>query len=703
MGELLLELFSEEIPARMQARAAEDLKRLASDRLAASGLTFTSARAFATPRRLALVVDGIPASQPDLREEKKGPRVGSPQAAIDGFLKSAGLASLDQCERRDTGKGVFHFVIIEKKGDATNSVLPGLLVDVVQNLPWPKSMRFADLTQRWVRPLHFILALYDGKGVAGALPMGGDRVLRFGMSTRGHPFMAPGEITVTSFADYQVKLLAAKVILDPAARRAEIQRQCEAAALAHGLKVKPDEGLLDEVTGLVEWPVALIGRIDGEYMALPPEILTTVMRAHQKYFALYNTSGALAPHFLVVANIETADGGKAIIAGNERVLRARLSDAKFFWDQDRKTRLADRVLALKGIIFHAKLGSMAEKVARVRALAERIALSIPGASPAQVALAADLAKADLVTGMVGELPELQGIVGRHYARLEGLQGPVADAIADHYRPLGPSDDCPRAPISVALALADKIDTLAGFFAIDEKPTGSKDPFALRRAGLGIIRLILENGLAVKLRPILEAALAAHGASPGGEEGAEAIVRGLLDFLGDRLKVALREQGTRHDLIAAVFAKDMDDLGLIVARARALQEFVGSESGLNLLIAYRRAHNIVRIETTKDRKAAKNENFTHDGAIAPSMLAEAQEKSLVRGLDEAEAWFAAHRIDDDLPGAITALSKLRAPVDAFFDKVTVNCDDVALRANRLRLLSKIARIIEHVADFSRIEG
>jgi glycyl-tRNA synthetase beta chain len=698
MSELLLELFSEEIPARMQARAAEDLQRLMTDKLHAAGLHFTLARTYVTPRRLALVVEELPSAQPDVREERKGPRVGSPQPAIDGFLKSAGLKSVKECEERDTGKGVFYFATIEKKGQPTAQVLPRIVTECIQEMPWPKSMRFADLTQRWVRPLHHVLAVFAGAALEGAVPMGPNAKLAFTSRTRGHRFLSPGEINVANSSDYLIKLKAAKIIPDPKERRTLIWAQCRDRALKEGLTVKQDEGLLDEVTGLVEWPVVLMGRIDQQFMTVPPEVLTTSMRTHQKYFALQDKTGKLAARFLVVANMDTPDKGAQIIAGNERVLRARLSDAMFFWEQDQKVKLTARLPALDSIIFHAKLGTIGQKVKRIEALARHLAGLMPGCNADQAAQAARLAKADLTSGMVGEFPELQGIMGRYYAGIEGYAPEITDAIADHYRPLGPTDQCPSAPVSVAVALADKIDSLVGFFAIDEKPTGSKDPFALRRAALGVIRLILENGLRLKLRDVFGFAYSGFYDQGGFEQNQpKAVIAQLLEFFADRLKVALKEQGVRHDLIAAVFALgDEDDLVRLVARVKALQDLVDSDAGANLLAAYRRASNIVRIEEKKD-------SATYDGAADPAQFVQDEEKKLFAALDR-ESQAARKRIaNEEFVAAMGSLSNLRAPIDAFFDRVTVNDPDPALRSNRLRLLSTIRATLNAVADFSKIEA
>ena len=699
MPELLIEFFSEEIPARMQARAADDLKRLVTDRLAANGLTFTDAQAHSTPRRLALVIDGLPERTADVREEKKGPRVGSPEQAVQGFLKSAGLTSLDQCEQRDLtstgGKGVFYFAVTEKKGRATAEVLAEIIPAVMADFPWPKSMRWGTSTVRWVRPLHSIVAVFGGKVLDGAYDLGGTQgKLAFGNSTRGHRFLSPDAFTVESFADYKEKLSKAHVILDREERKAKIKADAEALAAKEGLTLSPDDGLLEEVAGLVEWPVVLIGSIDETFMDVPSEVLITSMRTHQKYFAVLDKDGRMAPRFVVVANMVTTDGGKAIVAGNERVLRARLSDAKFFWDQDRKTKLEDRVAKLAAITFHAKLGTVSEKVTRVQVLAAEIARAI-GADANAATRAALLAKADLVTEVVGEFPEVQGIMGRYYALGEGENPVVAEAIAEHYKPLGPSDSCPKAPVSVSVALADKLDTLVGFFAIDEKPTGSKDPYALRRAALGIIRLILENGLRLNLSQVFKAAHGAYGVN--GFAAADTVSSDLMAFFADRLKVTLRDQGVRHDLIDAVFALGgEDDLVRLLARVTALQAFVGSDEGANLLAAYKRASNIVRIEEKKDGK-------TYDQPVDAALLTLAEEKDLYGALTDAAETAKPLLAAEDFTGTMAALARLRGPVDAFFDKVTVNADDADLRANRLRLLSQIRSTLNTVADFGRIEG
>jgi glycyl-tRNA synthetase beta chain len=694
MPELLLELFSEEIPARMQARAAEDLKRLVVTKLADAGLPHTRADAYVTPRRLALVIDGLPEKQPDLAEEKKGPRVGSPDNTIQGFLKGAGLTSLDQCEKRTVGKAEFWFAIVNRKGQATTALLPGFISEIVAAFPWPKSMRWADGKAIWVRPLHSVICMFEGKPVSGALN-GNNPAVAFGDRTSGHRFLAPAQLAVRDFADYKSKLRAARVMLDPAERRDMILRQAQDAATRESLMLRDDPGLLDEVTGLVEWPRVLVGSIDPAYMDLPPEVLTTSMRSHQKYFALQKQGGALAPRFLVVSNMESDEQGtRNIVAGNERVLRARLSDAKFFWDQDRKVRLEDRVPALTTRVFHAKLGTVGDKVARIQSLLSKIVPSVPDCDTDEAREASLLCKADLSSGMVGEFPELQGVMGSYYALHDGEPQAVADAIREHYAPLGPNDKCPTTPVSVAVALADRFDTLAGFWMIGEKPTGSRDPFALRRAALGIIRLTVENELRLPLRRVFTKALMRHGADAA---KIDPLVAELIEFFADRLKVHLREKGVRHDLIAAIFARGGDsDIVRILTRVDALKDFLAGADGANLLVAYRRAFNIVEIEEKKDKTR-------HDGPVNASLLKLPEETALQRRLGEARAAMDTLLPSENFGGAMLALARLREPVDAFFDKVTVNAPEADLRANRLRLLSEIRRTLGQVADFSKIEG
>ena len=698
MAEFLLELLSEEIPARMQETAAADLRRLVAGKLEQAGLSFNEAHAFVTARRLALVIDGLPATQPDVREERRGPRVGAPESAVQGFLKSTGLATIDACETRDTGKGEFYFVTIEKKGRATAEVIAEILPDTLRNFPWPKSMRWGDGAFRWVRPLHSILCLFNGTVVPIEISGAGQSQggLRAGDRTRGHRFMAPEEFAVKGFAEYRDRLRAAYVMLDFTERREMIAADAAKLAQAAKLTLRPDPALIAEVTGLVEWPVTLIGRIDPQFLDLPPEVLTAAMRAHQRYLSLADSAGNFAPRFIVVANMLTDDGGKAVTAGNERVLRARLSDAKFFWDQDRKVKLEARVPRLTEIVFHARLGTMAGKVERIAALAAELVPFIPGSDTDLVRSAATLCKADLTSGMVGEFPELQGVIGRYYALAEGEKESVADAIRDHYAPQGPADVCPKAPVSVAVALADKLDSLVGFFAIGEKPTGSKDPFALRRAALGVIRLILENGLRLPLNNVFAKAAGLVGKAKTAEQP-PLEPRELLDFFADRLKVHLREKGVRHDLIAAVFALgDEDDLVRLLARVDALGRFIGTDDGANLLVAYRRGANILRIEE-------KNDGRSHRGNADPAIFKEDEEKALANALAAVGEGLATALSREDFEGAMRALALLRQPVDKFFDHVTVNCDDTKLRENRLKLLSQIVAAMNQVADFSKIEG
>ena len=694
MSEFLLELLSEEIPARMQARAAEDLKKLVLDGFAAAGLTPDAAEAHVTPRRLALVVTGLPATRPDVTEEKRGPRVGAPEQAVAGFLSSAGLSSLDECEQRDTGKGVFWFANKTVKGGPTADLLPGIIDQAVKNFPWPKSMRWRDGTVSWVRPLQSIIALFDGAQVEGAISFGGDVSISFGNSTVGHRFLSPARFAVTGFADYKAKLKAAHVVLDRVERKADILKQCETLAKAAGLQLIADEPLLEEVTGLVEYPHGLVGAIDQQFMDVPPEVLITSMRNNQKYFALNDASGKFADRFILMANRPTSDGGKAVVAGNERVLRARLSDARFFWDLDRKARLDSRLPALGKVKFHEKLGTVEAKVERIAKLAVTIAGFLPGADPSLVERAARLSKADLTTGMVGEFPELQGVMGRYYAIHDKEPPAVAEAVADHYKPAGQGDSCPTAPTSVAVALADRIDTLTGFFAIDEKPTGSKDPYALRRAALGIIRMVVENRLRLPLRQLF---VAAHGlyAVPGLAD-ADTVADALIGFLAERCKVTLREQGVRHDLIDAVFALGgEDDLFRLLNRVEALQGFLGSDDGINLLAGAKRAANILRIEEKKDGAAAAS----IDGAA----IRLPQESALANALASVRSDAGAALKAEDFTGAMASLSSLRAPIDAFFEHVIVNDPDPSLRRNRLALLAGIRATLNQVADFSRIEG
>jgi len=680
MAEFLLELLSEEIPARMQARAAEDLKRLVTEKLKAAGLEFSKADAFVTPRRLALVIDGLPVAQPDVKEERKGPRVDAPAQAIEGFLRSTGL-SRDQLTEVEDKKGIFLVAIIEKQGGATADVIAQIVPEVIRSFPWPKSMRWGAGSLTWVRPLHSIVAVFGGTIV----PFEVDGVAS-GDSTVGHRFLAPARFSVADFDDYKARLRKANVIVDPRERKLDISEHLDLYGQQNGLLPIEDDGLFDEVAGLVEWPVILVGTIDQAFMDVPPEALISAIKTHQKYPMFRDRAGNLAPRFAIVSNLAAKDGGKAIIAGNERVLSARLSDTKFFWDLDRKTSLESRLPALEEVVFHEKLGTLGEKVRRVTALAVKLSQSIPGADPEKAREAAGLAKADLRTEMVGEFPELQGIMGRYYALAEGQSSEVAEAIADHYRPQGPNDKCPTAPVSVAVAMADKIDTLVGFFGVDEKPTGSKDPFALRRAALGVIRLVLENGLRLRLLDVF------RGAGASSDTALQ-----LLEFFADRLKVYLREQGVRHDLITAVFAlSGEDDLVRLLDRVKALQGFLDTEDGINLLAAYKRATNIVRIEEKKD-------GASYGGAADYERLAQEEEKVLHARLADAMQAAEIAVKDERFTDAMAALAGLRRPVDAFFDHVTVNAEDPDLRRNRLLLLSQIRATLNQVADFSKIEG
>jgi glycyl-tRNA synthetase beta chain len=738
MPDLLLELFSEEIPARMQRRAAEDLKKLVTDALVERGFVYEGAQAFSTPRRLALTIAGLPVKGQDVREERKGPRVGSPDAAIQGFLKGAGLASLDQAKiESDPKKGEFYVAVIEKPGRATTDVLSELLPQIIKIFPWPKSMRWGAASTepgslRWVRPLQSILCTF---GPETEDP----EVVRFevdgiasGDITYGHRFLAPEPIRVKRFDDYAPALKRAKVVLDADRRKDMILHDAKDLAFAQGLELVEDEGLLEEVAGLVEWPVVLMGSFEEAFLDFPPEVIRTTIRANQKCFVLRDAkTGKLADKFLLTSNLIASDGGKTIVGGNERVVRARLSDAKFFWETDQKVKLEDRLEKLKNIVFHEKLGTQYERVERIAALAKELA-PIVGADPALAERAARLAKADLVTEMVGEFPELQGLMGRYYATLQGENASVAAAVEEHYKPLGPTDRVPTDPVSVAVALADKIDTLVGFWAIDEKPTGSKDPYALRRAALGVIRLVLENGIRLPVLMLLretnirlfevskhqsvkelvarlhpERVLAAHEEKSLSERlkeesfGSFSIAfNDLLSFFADRLKVYLRDQGARHDLIDAVFALEgQDDLLMIVRRVEALGRFLDTEDGANLLAGYRRAANILRIEEKKDRRSY-NEAPDLEVMNAQGQIEEKALAVILHGAKE-EAQKAVEA--EDFEGAMRALSRLRQPVDAFFDKVTVNANDPALRANRLRLLNDIREATRTVADFSRIEG
>jgi len=738
MPDLLLELFSEEIPARMQRQAADDLKRLVTNALVEADLVYEGASAYATPRRLTLHVAGVPTMQKDRREERKGPRVGAPEAAIQGFLKSSGLTRIEEAKiESDAKKGQFYVAVIERPGRAAKDVIADLLPPILSGFPWPKSMRWGPASARadslrWVRPLRSILCTFGPPHeTVEVVPFSLDG-LAAGDVTSGHRFLAPQSIRVRHFDDYAKSLQKAKVVLDAERRKAMILSDARALALAQGLALVEDEALLDEVAGLVEWPVVLMGEFDKAFLDIPGEAIRATIRANQKCFVLKAADGRLANKFILVANIEATDGGLQIAAGNARVVRARLSDARHFWQTDlaplpdyrtkAEKPLDQRLEKLKAlkIVFHEKLGTQGERVERIAALAREIAPKV-GADPDLAERAARLAKADLVTEMVGEFPELQGLMGRYYAQAQGEDPAVAAAIEEHYKPQGPNDSTPTAPVSVAAALADKLDTLVGFWAIDEKPTGSKDPYALRRAALGIIRIVIENGITVNLKELAYAAMLGLLAQnhlhvrrnvaawaeldPGAASHEEVAARAdvyepmkLGDFFADRLKVYLRDRGARHDLIDAVFAlAGQDDLSMIVLRVEALGRFLDTDDGKNLLLGYRRAANILKAEEKKEGEGA------FAGAYDDALLMLPQEKALADALSIASDEARACAESEDFEGAMRGLSALRAPVDTFFADVTVNAADPALRLNRLRLLSALRAAMHEVADFSRIAG
>jgi glycyl-tRNA synthetase beta chain len=720
MPDLLLELFSEEIPARMQARAAEDLRKAVTDQLVEAGLVYDGAKAFVTPRRLTLAVQGVPVRQPDRREEKKGPRVGAPEQAVAGFLKAAGLKSLSDAKVQPDKKGDFYVAVIEKPGRAALDVISEILPAVIKSFPWPKSMRWGAQSKNpgalnWVRPLHSILATFGPETEdPDIVPFTVDGIAA-GNVTRGHRFLAPESFTVRRLADYTAKLDKARVVLDPERRRSIIDTEAKQLAFAQGLELVEDEGLLAETAGLVEWPVVLMGAFDEAFLQIPEEVIRATIRNNQKCFVLRDATHAkLVNKFLLVANLEAEDGGKAIVAGNERVIRARLSDARFFYQTDLKTRLEDRLPKFTDIIFHEKLGTQAERIERIERLAAELA-PLVGADVKKAKRAALLCKADLLTEMVGEFPELQGTMGKYYAQEQGEDEAVAHAIEDHYRPKGPDDLVPSDPVSIAVALADKLDTLVGFWAVDEKPTGSKDPFALRRAALGVIRIILENEVRLPLLTIFLEELRQRPATlvlpsdkwPPGHENLSVVEQGiqlrkliareLLNFFADRLEVLLREQGARYDLVRAVFAlDDQDDLFLIVRRVEALGRFLNSDDGKNLLVGTKRASNILRDEEKKDR-------FEYTVAPEPAYFSLPEEQALAEASNRVRVETSTLLAANDYEAAMRVMATLRPAVDAFFDKVTVNVDDKALRENRLKLLNQIRDATRAVADFSKIEG
>jgi glycyl-tRNA synthetase beta chain len=706
MPDLLLELFSEEIPARMQARAAEDLRKLVTDRLVDAGLVYEGAKAFVTPRRLALAVQGVPVRQPDVKEEKKGPRVGAPAGAIEGFVRAAGLKSIDEATVKPDKKGDFYVAVIEKQGRPAIEVIGRIVPEVVRTFPWPKSMRWGARSAEpsalgWVRPLHSIVATFGPETEEPDIVAFAVDGISAGDETRGHRFMAPQPFKVRRLEDYAAKLEKAKVVLDPERRRQIILADAKNLAFAQGYELIEDAGLLAEVAGLVEWPVVLMGSFDEAFLAIPNEVIRATIRNNQKCFVLRDLKTAkLAPKFILVANIEAEDGGKEIVAGNERVIRARLSDAKFFYETDLKTRLEDRLPKFADIVFHEKLGTQAERIARIERLAAELA-PLVAADVEKVRRAARLAKADLLTEVVGEFPELQGLTGKYYALAQGEDAAVAAASEEHYKPLGPNDRVPTDPVSVAVALADKIDTLVGFWAIDEKPTGSKDPYALRRAALGVIRVALAGKHDLVPRSLLEMHI--KRIRPGlSDVEISNVGDSFKDFFQERLKVQLRDEGARHDLVDAVLHLGGREAGIvsIVRRVEALGKFLDTEDGKNLLAGYKRATNIIRIEEKKDgREYVERPD--------PSLYRQDEERALSQAIDAARNEASAAVASEDFEVAMRAMAKLRPHVDAFFDKVTVNVADGAdkekLRENRLKLLNEIRDATRTVADFSRIEG
>jgi glycyl-tRNA synthetase beta chain len=674
MPELLLELFSEEIPARFQRRAAEDLKKAVTNALVDAGLVYEGAKAFVTPRRLALTVTGIPARSPDAREEKKGPKVGAPQPAIDGFLRASGLNSIDDAKiESDPKKGDFYVALIEKPGAEAVSLLANILPKILTDFPWAKSMRWGTGTFNWVRPLRAITATFGTENEDPVVIPFASNELQSGQATFGHRFLAPQAIQVRRFDDYIAALERAKVVLDIDRRKDIIRTDADQLAFAQGLTVIHDEGLLEEVAGLVEWPVVMMGTFDPAFLKLPEEVIIATIRANQKCFCLRDSNGKLAPNFIITSNTEAVDGGATIIAGNERVIRARLSDADFFYNGDLALPLEHGLPKLEETVFHAKLGTQFARVERLVKLAGEIAPQV-GADPERAKRAAMLAKADLTTGMVGEFPELQGLMGRYYAAAQGEPADIATAVEMHYKPLGPTDKVPTEPVSIAVALADKLDLLTGFWAINEKPTGSRDPFALRRAALGVIRIISENWLKFPLQ----------------------VEPDLLAFFHDRLKVSLRDAGARHDLVDAVISADSNDILQITQRAEALSTLLSSADGQNLLAGYKRAANILAAEEKKDAKA-------YTGAVETSALRMPEETALAGAVAAVSGAVTALVAKDDYKAAMAELATLRAPVDAFFTAVLVNDSDADVRANRLNLLAKLRDTMHLVADFSKVAG
>ncbi|WP_136441167.1 glycine--tRNA ligase subunit beta [Pacificoceanicola onchidii] len=741
MPDLLIELFSEEIPARMQGKAGDDLKKLVTDGLVEAGLTYAGAAAFSTPRRLALTLDGLTAESPTLTEERRGPKVGAPEKALEGFMRGAGVTR-DQLEERTEKKGSFYYAKVTTPGRKAEVIVAEVLEKTIRNFPWPKSMRWGSGSLRWVRPLHSIVCLLVDEAGAEVVDLDIDGI-RSGNTTRGHRFMGPDAFEVTSFEDYEAKLKRAKVILNAGERADAIWQEATSQAFAQGLEVVEDAGLLREVAGLVEWPVVLMGTIDDDFLGLPPEVLQTSMKEHQKFFSVKNPKTGRIEKFVTVANIETADNGATILAGNQKVLAARLSDAKFFWENDLRVAKGAGLTAwtdrLSNVTFHNKLGSQKDRIDRIAALSREIAPMV-GAEAGAAALAAEVAKADLSSEMVYEFPELQGLMGRYYAEAAGLPADVAAACEAHYSPLGPSDDVPTAPTSVSVALADKLDTLTGFWAIDEKPTGSKDPFALRRAALGVIRLVLTNDLRLHLDRLIDAQLLRHQIDTNGDEKQVALrdelleeiarhgvfgsaVRAIVDqiegdapewvakvtehsrdlsddllsFFHDRLKVFLRDQGIRHDVIDACLAMpNADDLTLLVKRAEALQAMVGHEDGTNLVQGFKRANNIL-----SQAEAADGVEYSYGADV--KFAEEEAEKALFSALDAADEVIKPAMEGEDFAKAMEAMAALRAPIDAFFEAVQVNSDNSIVRRNRLNLLSRIRETCSQVADLTKLDG
>lgn len=695
MPDLLLELFSEEIPARMQRKAADELKSLVTNALVDSGLPYEGAKAFATPRRLALHVAGVPAGSAAKREERKGPRVGAPEKAVEGFLRGAGLASIEDATiRNDPKKGDFYVAVIEKPGRSAIDIIAEFMPGILRGFPWPKSMRWGTTPTRWVRPMHSIVATFGPETEEpDVVPFEFDGIAS-GQTTRGHRFLADEAFDVRRFDDYATGLEKHKVVLDSDRRKEIILNDAKDRALALGLDLVEDPGLLEEVAGLVEWPVVLTGSFDEAFLEIPDECIQLTIRVNQKCFVLKNpTTGRLANRFVLVSNIQADDGGKLIVAGNEKVIRARLADARFFWDTDLKSSLSDNLPRLADVKFHEKLGSVGARVKRLVSLSAELA-PIVGADALKARRAAELAKADLVSNMVFEFPELQGLMGRYYATAQGEDASVAIAIEEHYKPQGPSDNVPTDPVAVSVALAEKLDLLAGFWAIDEKPTGSKDPYALRRAALGVIRIVLDNSHRIRLGDAVRSALGLIDVDVADED---ALVGDLLSFFGDRLKVHLKDEGARHDLIDAVFALDgQDDLLMVVKRVEALGSFVSSDDGANLLAGYKRAVNILKAEEKKD-------GVPVTGRPHSDHFQEQAEIDLVAAIDAARAEAAEAVAGENFEGAMEALSKLRAPVDRFFEDILVNAEEPALRMNRLQLLAEIRDATHVVADFSRVAG